>query len=311
MTLISVGVNAPESWLFYIVAKLGPGGAHRPLAVTLLEGTADNSICGSNLARACLQIIAILSDPANERAIRGELRLAGEFYGNSSNDPPRAEVPEPTPGAAFLGMLDLVEEELLQGEQRAWDRGFKEFPFLSTCLLLGAGYDPSTGASYQVRTEPLGTVYRDDSHEYGMVVLDVSEPERIRYGIVGFIVHDMVEVDVDEDWDYDAVEDGLLESEPVPTVEGYRPRLPLSAKGYMTKFHYYGSQETVSALEQRPLVDVAALDCIDPTHLSRRAFALTASTRRHLANWCPQSGIRDAGGRQSRDPNHGPTSREF
>jgi hypothetical protein len=258
MTQVSLAISGPESWLFYIVASVGPRGSYRPLAVTLVEGNAYKAIRGSNLIRTCLQIITILSDPGNQLAIRGELRLAEEYY-KSGHNPPRAELPEPN---AWPGILDLEGEEEGDGPERGWDRGLREFPFLSTCLLLGAGYDPSTGASYEVRTEPLGTVYRDDSLEYGMVAVDISELDKIRYGIVGFIVDLMAEVNVrDEDAGYDPVEDTPPEDDPVPTVEEDRPRVPLSARGYMTKFNYYGSDVVVQTLEQVSLVDTRALDC--------------------------------------------------
>lgn len=257
MTQVSIAISGPESWLFYVVAKLGPRVC--PLAVTHLEGIEGSGLRGSKLLRTCIQIIAILSDPANRLAIQAELHLAEEFYRDGRHEPPRTSVPEPASCLDFLELDDIPE---------TWDRGLREFPFISTCLLVGAGYDPSIGASYSVRTEPLGTLYRDDSLAYGMVAVDISDLEKIRYGIVGFIVNQMAEVNVRDGGDYDPVEDSPPEDDPVPTVEENRPRVPLSAESHFKKFHYYASnrpsvqeQTLIGTLAEYQLIDVAALDC--------------------------------------------------
>lgn len=249
----ALGSRGPHSWLFYIMANVGPSDSYRRLAVTLVQGNAASPIKGCNLVRTCLRIMTILSDVANQLAVRGELRLAKEFYQRGSNLP-RAELPEPNP---WPGLSDLEGDSY----ERAWDRGLREFPFLSTCLLLGTGYDPSTGVSYDVRTEPLGTVYRDDSLEYGMVALDISDLDSIRYGIVGFTVSFMAEVNLRDDGDYDPVEDSPPEDDPVPTLEEDRPRVPLSAREYMSKFYHHGHDDVVQMLEQKLLIDNRVLDC--------------------------------------------------
>lgn len=203
--------------------------------------------------------------------------------------PPRAEAPEMTSWPDFL-----ETNAGGPGLERPWDRGFREFPFLSTCLLLGTGYTPSTSALYQVHTAPLGTQYRDNSLDYGMVVVDISELERIRYGIVGFMVNQMAEVGNCERWynpgDYDPVEDSPPEDDPVPTVEEYRPRLPLSAEGYMNKFRYYSAegdlrateQNIVRKLEQKQLVDVLALHCTFDKGSTRHITLRICSNRSYV-----------------------------
>ncbi|OIW23584.1 hypothetical protein CONLIGDRAFT_649611 [Coniochaeta ligniaria NRRL 30616] len=261
MTVLSIDDTGPASWLFYIVASVGPGGSYRQLAVTLLEATATSDHCGSNLIRPCLNIVTILSDAANQLAIQGELRLAEEFY-KDGHKPPRAELPESN---ASPGILELEGD----GPEHGWDRGLREFPFLSACLLLGAGYDPVTGASYDVRTEPLGTAYRDDNLEYGMVILDISDLDEIRYGIVGFTVHFMADVIVgNDDVGYDPVEDLPPEDDPIPTVEEHRPRVPLSARGYMIKFGFMtrfdSSGFAFQTMDKFSLVDARVLDCVWP-----------------------------------------------
>lgn len=273
MTQVSIAFSGPESWLFYVVAKFGLRVC--PVAVTHLEGIKGIGLCGSKLIRTCIQIIAILSDPANRRAIQAELHLAEEFYRDGRHDPPRTSVPEPVSWLDFLELDNIPD---------TWDRGLREFPFLSTCLLVGAGYDPSIGASYCVRTEPLGTLYRDDSLTYGMVVVDISDLEKIRYGIVGFIVNQMAEVNVRDDGDYDSVEDSPPEDDPVATVEEDRPRVPLSAESYFKKFHYYASNRPsvqertlIGTLEEYQLVDVAALHCMFHEARSRISSGIGSS----------------------------------
>ena len=254
MTQVSVATHGPKSWLFYIVANVGPRGAYRPLAVSLVETTLEQTLRGPYLIRICAHIINILRDEANQLAIRGELRLAEEFY-RSGHKPPRAEVPEPY---AWPGILELEES----GPERPWNRDLREFPFLSTCLLLGAGHEPTLPISYDVRTEPLGTTYRDDSLEYGMVAFDISDLDNPCYGIVAFTVDLMAEVNVeDDDVGYDPVEDSPPEDDPVPTVEENRPRVPLSAREYIAKFRYYDDGDAVQTLEHLSLIDTRVLDC--------------------------------------------------
>ncbi|KAK3317463.1 hypothetical protein B0T19DRAFT_292510 [Cercophora scortea] len=271
---VSIAASGPSAWLFYVVASVGPKGSHRPLAVTFGEhadgAREDDTMRGSNLLRICQQIIAILSDPDNRLAIRGEMRLAEEFY-RSQPRIERTEVPDLTRLIEGLGLNQLEGRTGIDGDidgpERGWDRSHREFPFISTCLLLGAGYDPSTGVTYSVRTEPLGTAYCDDDTGHGMVVLDISDLDNIRYGIVGFFVHLMIDVDArfeDRDGDYDPVEDILPEEEPMRVIEDDRPREPLSASGYMDKFHYRDPDHVAQTLERRSLVDTRALDYIWP-----------------------------------------------
>ena len=61
------------------------------------------------------------------------------------------------------------------------------------------GYDQSSGSKNNARTELLGTVYCDHSIEYVMVVIDISDLDDIRYGIVGFMVRRMVETQDEAD----------------------------------------------------------------------------------------------------------------
>ena len=78
---------------------------------------------------------------------------------------------------------------------KAWDSGEKTFchlpvecgqdvapfPFIATCLVIGASFDPGEG--YQTRVHPLS---RDISlehvdNDYGITVIDISDPKQLRY----------------------------------------------------------------------------------------------------------------------------------
>jgi hypothetical protein len=241
--------EGPYSWVFFIVAKLGTSRhRHHPLAVAqyLRNNISDfGSYGGCNVPVACERLITTFSDPANRTAIEGELALAADFYNDGDNAPRRVELPN----------LDRhVSEPDLR--QRRRDRTMREFPFISTCLLVAIGLDHAGGDSYPVLPEPLGTVYRDSSIEYGMVVVDISDVAEIRYGIIGFTTQMMI-------YDETGREDNEFEDEPAGKrslfVEEDRPRRPLSAAEYTTKFGDSDPHLT-GVLAHTPLVDHSALD---------------------------------------------------
>lgn len=122
--------------------------------------------------------------------------------------------------------------------------------------------------------------FRDDTPHHGMVVIDISDLDRIRYGIVAFTLHHMAMANVPPDRDYDPVEDDPPVRDPDPVLEEKRPRRPLSANSYMKKFFYRDHENDgrrVKELELRHWVaDPSAMDCT-PGHgdaISRR-FELT------------------------------------
>ncbi|RYP82461.1 hypothetical protein DL770_005574 [Monosporascus sp. CRB-9-2] len=116
-----------------------------------------------------------------------------------------------------------------------------------------------------VQEQPLGTVFRDDRLEYGMVVLDISDLGRVRYGIVGFEINYMAEVDVTQTGYWDCIEGRPPEEDPVPVLEEHRSRSPLSAAQYMKKFRCFDTKDDIKNLNKRPFVQLNALECIWPT----------------------------------------------
>jgi hypothetical protein len=245
--------DGPQSFLFYVVANIR--GRHRPLGVVLHQGQrtiqvqTEPSVQGRIVILSCLRIIDIFSDPANRAMVQAEMALAAEFYSRQERAP-LVELPT-------LNRWALGNEEF-EGRRRPWDcHSIPEFPFILTCLLLGVSCDGRRGDTYTTaRTEPLGTVYRDDSLEYGMVVLDISNLDEIRYGIVGFVIRLTMEITPITP----RLRDGTPRGPRVLTVEENRPREPLSASQYMSKFGY-SADETFDVLQRRPLINPSAMDC--------------------------------------------------
>jgi hypothetical protein len=81
---IKIGAFCPRSFLFVIVANVGPGGTSRSLAVAYRQG--DNYIKQSYFERVehfvadTLAVIEILSDPANRALLEAERMLAKDWH---------------------------------------------------------------------------------------------------------------------------------------------------------------------------------------------------------------------------------------
>lgn len=114
----------PHSYLFFVVAKVGPGESHRPVAVALRQGDLGEQfgIRGHQVIRYCIQTIDVLSDPGNRIAIRAELDLAAAFYKNDTEERllPRIKLPELNRWAS--------SPELDSKQIRRRDRGLSQFP---------------------------------------------------------------------------------------------------------------------------------------------------------------------------------------
>jgi hypothetical protein len=142
-----------------------------------------------------------------------------------------------------------------------WADGVREFPFISTCLRLGLNRNRSTHL-HAVQEQALGTIFQDDRLEYGMVVLDISDLDRVRYGIFGFEINYMAEICLNAVFDWDPVECKPSREAPVAVLENNRTRSPLSASSYMRKFSSFGFKECLKTLSRLSLVDKAALACM-------------------------------------------------
>lgn len=256
----------PFSWVFFAVARVA--GRHRPVAVvsSLGDNLATESLQGGPLVAACQRVAAIFSHPANAPAVRAELALADGFYARGDSQvqqrPAPAELPE----------LDRRAHEPAR-RRRGWDRrsdavGLPPFPFVASCLLQGVGFDARAGITRAARPEPLDTVYRDTSIEWGMVVVDITEPAAVRYGIVGFPVAAarFVGAPAAERYTMGALGPGAAESGELHVMDEVRPRQAMSAASYMARFEHEApaDPDTLEQLSRVPLVGADAMALVWP-----------------------------------------------
>ncbi len=193
------------------------------------DNEGSESLMGGPLADACQRTITIFSDPANAPAVRAELALADGFYMRTRDEGRGRD--EYRPDKVHLPELD---RRTLQRELRypPWDHStLAEFPFIAACLLHGVGFDARTGMTRLARPQPLGTVYyRDTSLKWGMVVIDITELEAIRYGIVGFTVTSAVFVEFEADGRrraaFGVLGPGAFEPGELRVMDEVRPRGP-------------------------------------------------------------------------------------
>ncbi|KAF4465577.1 hypothetical protein FALBO_7575 [Fusarium albosuccineum] len=266
-----LATKGPRSFLFYIVANVGPDGAQRPLSVALRQGVDVRSGSKHRVKRVLgdiVRLLHVLSEPANRIAIEAERALAAAWYRSSDYVAlplQRPEVPD-----AVQPPWYIKDDSPFLGPRAElpWSHDICEFPFISTCILLGLTSDPvySTRA-HDVQFQPLATVFRDDRREYGMVVLDISDLDDIGYGIVAFPIHYMAEVQPDPWRGYDPIEDPPAQ-EPDIVLTQNRPRIPRSAGQYAYKLWYGGHQTVLKELYKFRLVDVNTFDYIWPLHNS-------------------------------------------
>ncbi|KAJ5317956.1 hypothetical protein N7508_002464 [Penicillium antarcticum] len=275
----------PRSFLFSVVANVGPRGSSRSLAVAYRQGN-DRDNSALSLARVehvvadTLARIEILSDPASRAGLEAERALAEDWYrrsqgGNKIESSERPSIPDsPQPPFVVPDGSQRSEKPQILPELPWYDNAPSEFPFTTACLLLGLlredGNANATNSNStrpgDVQLQPLSTVFRGDCTEYGLVVLDISDLDSgVKYGIVGFPVRYMAEVSYhSEEGGWDPVEDPPPKKEPDIVLISPRPRLPLSILQWLRKYFYYLNLDagpSVLRLEDRPLVDAVALDC--------------------------------------------------
>ena len=93
--------NSPRSFLFSVVANVGPCGASRSLAVAYRQGN-DRDASASSWARVenvvadTLALINILSDPMNRAPLEAERALAEGWYRRSQGGNETESTKRPT-----------------------------------------------------------------------------------------------------------------------------------------------------------------------------------------------------------------------
>jgi hypothetical protein len=245
----------PYSWVFFVVARIA--GRHRPVAVvsSLADHIHEETLLGSHLTAACQRTVTIFADQANHPAVRAELALAASYY---MRDGDREYRPEP---------VELPELRQPTRRKRHWDHAsVREFPFIAACLLQGVGFDAQAGITHVACPEPLGTVYRDSCIAWGMVVVDITELDAVRYGIVGFGVGLMklVTSRFNAGYTMGAMGPGAFEPGELRILDEVRPRSAMSAAEYMAKFNHTTKDKVNELLARIPLIDAAAMDLVWP-----------------------------------------------
>lgn len=182
----ALGGVTQRSHLFYIIANVGPSKEHRPLAIAYRQHAhgcrPDTAWTGygdppEHTILDCVQLVAILTEPDNRVAIEAEKRLAETWYtGSEYRDPEPAEIKDSPPlKFNFSGVFKPDKKPELPCAS-----AIREFPFISTCLRLGLNTNNTHHTREgDVEEQPLGTIFRDDKMEYGMVVLEYVISESI------------------------------------------------------------------------------------------------------------------------------------
>ncbi|KID85713.1 glycosyl transferase, partial [Metarhizium majus ARSEF 297] len=246
---------SPTNWIFYAVSKIH--GHYYPLSVWCEEnpsklhaGRQDDSWHGRGLISSCLRTVSIFSNPNNRRAIQNELSMAKSFYRNPEHLlQPTFQLPNPSKSHPTSTQDDHVSLQ----ESRD-DSEYCPFPFISTCLLLGASsYLPSYRYNFFAQWQAMP--------------LNITDQTRVAYGPVAFAAYDMLWLDHDPELDWDAwgPDFGPQKME----LEDDRQRVALSGSDYITKFGYekaenmerfYMTCPELKLLEKVPVIDACVFN---------------------------------------------------
>jgi hypothetical protein len=292
----------PRSFLFAVVANVGPGCESRPLAVAYRQG--DNSIEETHLQRVehfaadTLALIEILSDPANRAPLEAETVLARDWYWRTQGHDkdqftPRPSVPDSVQ-PAYVPWKEQRESSQPRPQLPWRDDAPTEFPFATTCLLLGLlggrgdGTQRSRTRSGDVQLQPLSTVFLGECIEYGLVVVDISDLDSgVKYGIAAFPVRYMADVQYkSESHGWDSGQDPAPEKEPDVVPFSPRPRRLLSIYQWLSRYFHYdnlSNDPSLCRLDNMPRLGTAALNCMS---VSTRPVRVNCSNRlngRYLA----------------------------
>ncbi|KAG9255476.1 uncharacterized protein F5Z01DRAFT_653186 [Emericellopsis atlantica] len=307
----AISTTCPRSFLFCVVANVAPNTDTdtaaidcRPLAITYRQGHGHvpahgNHAPGQRVRHALDDVaraVAILTHPANRSALEAERAHAVAWYRHAGGAGPKVTVPD-APQPAFdkeykghwperIGKPDRPELPCRLDPC--------EFPFTSTCLRLALTADDFYHTRYgDVQEQPLRCVFRADKLEHGLVVIDVSNLDDIRYGFVAPAIRYVADIapDPGPGWGIDPVEPlPPFPHPPTPEAERSPSRSPMAASGFMTKFGLHESSLPLAYLKRHRVVARHALDHIWPVSIERRG---RGSTSRSVPS-CPDDG---AGGR--------------
>lgn len=252
------GLRGPLSFAIFVVANIS--GQYRQLAIVRYEPSASDLqstvLRGADAIRLCFGVVLAFAHPANRIAIEGELALAANMYAESICHPV------------------AVFENAMKGwiwhnyNSRAWPQApwLRELPFISLALRLATSYDPvalkHNGPNFNInmKADPLGVVYTSDNIKYAVGVVDISDLDAVRYGIIA-TGHNKIELPRNTDGDVYSIYDTHPEYEYVSETPN---RTPLSAKQYMSKFAYKSER----AVDEDAIVRLEAMPQISPEALN-------------------------------------------
>lgn len=266
-------MKGPRSFVFYVVARVGPNGEYHPLAVASRDDPGDRGFCGLDVINACLGVGKLIASKDNRDAIAAEIRLAKTFYSVPRTSRRVYASEDVAPGT--ISETDPVPRPfpISDGEPIA-------FPITSMCLLAGLSFDlGSKIAQNHVELKPLGFTLTSTLDNRGMVIIDVTKPYSVRQGILayksnhkpynrddaffGMTLGDSDDSEVEPDFD----DETFYDHGSTPSVEDWS-QTPLDPQRYAAKFHYdwpAGAVEKVAAAQAvwKP-IDAAALHCKPP-----------------------------------------------
>jgi hypothetical protein len=272
MPLNAIATTCPRSFLFCVVANVAPSTDAidcRPLAITYRQGHGHapahgNHAPGQRVRHAlddAARTVAILTHPANRTALEAERAQALAWYAGSDSRAAGPEVSVPdAPQPAFdmkykghwperIGKPDRPELPCRPDPC--------EFPFTSTCLRLALTGDEIYHTRHgDVQEQPLGCVFHADRLEYGLVVIDISDLDDVRYGFVAPAVR--YTADIAPGWD--PVEDLPISQPPTPELERTSSRTPMTASGFMTKFGLHETSLPLARLKRHRVVGKHTLE---------------------------------------------------
>ncbi|KPM39230.1 hypothetical protein AK830_g7357 [Neonectria ditissima] len=196
----------------FVIARLG--NHYRPLAAIHHQW-----LYGVSALRSCRRLLRIFSDASNRTALKHELHLAAGFF--KDRGPPPAQPPE---------YEDPEKQPCL-------------FPFITTCLAVGTGYDGDLGRVHTVHELAYDTGFDQGDNNDGITVIDISDLDDVRYCFVNVF---------ENDYDSDAA--------PSPGV-----CTPLTGRQYVGGYYnesddmWQANVHIIEALDKAPLVEVGAL----------------------------------------------------
>ncbi|KAH7016981.1 hypothetical protein EDB80DRAFT_677823 [Ilyonectria destructans] len=214
---------------FFVIARIGK--THRSLAAISLD-----SPRGYDLARVCLRLIQIFSDPANRITLKQELNMAAEFFN------------------------DFTEENHFDGQTMR-----PGFSFITACLLIGVGYNPNNWPVRRSFLEVQQQLYNAPQtaplNNNEITILDITDLEN---GSYCFLTSDKLQIrdyfEMESSWGHSSLRDPEPYTKP-QTCSQYVSRHIEHNRNTI----YYGNNddkvkgEIINTFEKIPLVTVRAL----------------------------------------------------